>query len=196
MPNAAACPIAFNPTPATSGYADVCIGNTPFRGFVYGVDINSNYMNREFAQSIFSNTLGGEHVFGRWELDWRLNYTQAKDDRSHAGQLNYDSPSTRNLRPTVFYDFSDSGNARVELFRTIQLSGPTRFQAGERVGQMEDFARSLVRVRQLDAVDTTDAYTGRLDATYENQMFGGDATLKFGCVTISAKGLGGVSCST
>ncbi len=31
---------------------------------------------------------------------------------------------------------------------------------------MEDFARSLVRVRQLDAVDTTDAWTARVDAAY------------------------------
>jgi TonB-dependent receptor len=174
------CTIAFNPTPTNTGYGDVCIGNTPFRGFNYGVDINTNIMGREFKQSIWTNTLGGNHVFGAWEIDWRLNYTKSEDDRSHAGQLNYDSPAARDQRPTVFYDLTDSGNARVELYRTIALTGPTRFQAGARVGQIEDFARPLSRVRQLDAVDTTEAYTAKIDAAWEGSLLGGDATLRFG----------------
>ncbi|MFN5759369.1 MAG: TonB-dependent receptor plug domain-containing protein [Sphingomonadaceae bacterium] len=34
-----ACTITANTSPTNTGYADVCIGNTPFRGTVYGVDI-------------------------------------------------------------------------------------------------------------------------------------------------------------
>lgn len=177
---AAPCVITPNLTPTNTGYGDVCNGNTPFLGTVYGIDINSNYLAREFAQSIFTNTVGGDHTFGNAELVWRLNYTRAEDDRSFPVQLNYDSPSTRTLRPTVFYDLTDPDLARVELYRTIQLAGPTRFQRGERVGQIEDFQRSLVRVRSLDAVDVTEAYTAKADLTYDTDLFGASATLKFG----------------
>lgn len=103
--NTAACGTAVNPTPATTGYADVCIGNTPLQGTVYGIDIRQRSTLRSFEQSIFTNTLEGTHEFGDgWKLNWLGNYTESKDDRSVVGETTWDSPSTRNLRPTVAYD--------------------------------------------------------------------------------------------
>jgi TonB-dependent receptor len=179
--NTADCPRTVNPTPTTTGYADVCIGNTPFQGTIYGIDIRQRSTLRAFRQSIFTNTLAGDHEFGGgWRLAWLGNYTQSKDDRSVLGEASWESPSTRSARPTVGYDFSDPNVSRLTLFRTVQLSSPTRFQAGERVTAIDTFAKPLIQFTVLDAVDTTDAYTGRFAVSRETQLLGADAELRLG----------------
>jgi len=177
---ATACTIAPNPTPANSGYGDVCIGNTPLAGTVYGIDINQRATLRAFEQSIFTNTLGGDHEIGdAWRAEWRLNYTRAKDDRSVVGEARYDSPGTRNLRPTVRYDLTDPQLARVALSRTIANANGT-FATGAPVTAIDDFQRPLSSLRSLDAVDTTDAYTVKARLEHDLPLFGGETTLAFG----------------
>ena len=177
----ATCPTTVNTTPTTSGYADICIGNTPQKGTVYGIDIRQRSTLRAFRQSIFTNTLAGDHDFGEgWHLAWVGNYTQSKDDRSVVGEVTWDSPSTRTLRPTVSYDFSDPNYSRLALFTTNQLSGPTRYQAGTAVTAIDSFNKPASSFTVLDAVDTTDAYTGKLVLSRETALFGGDAVLKAG----------------
>jgi TonB-dependent receptor len=179
--NTAECPRIVNSTPTTTGYADVCIGNTPFQGTIYGIDIRQRSTLRAFRQSIFTNTLAGDHEFGGgWRLAWLGNYTQSKDDRSVVGEASWESPSTRSARPTVGYDFSDPNVSRLTLFRTVQLSSPTRFQAGERVTAIDTFAKPLIQFTVLDAVDTTDAYTGRFAVSRETQLLGAATELRLG----------------
>lgn len=179
--NPAACGTAVNPTPATSGYADVCVGNTPQTGTIYGIDIRQRSTLRAFRQSIFTNTLAGDHDFAEgWHLAWLGNYTLSTDDRSVVGEASWDSPSTRTLRPTVAYDFSDPNHARLRLFRTNQLSGPTRFQAGAETRDIDAFARTPSSFTVLDAVDKTKAYTGKVVLSNETRLLGGDAILKAG----------------
>ncbi|MBY0284858.1 MAG: TonB-dependent receptor [Sphingomonas sp.] len=181
VPNTAECARTVNPTPTTSGYADVCIGNTPQQGTVYGIDIRQRATLRAFRQSIFTNTLTGQHKFGDgWQLLWLGNFTRSRDDRSVVGEASYDSPTTRNLRPTVSYDFSDPNRSRLLLSNTIQLASPTRFQAGARVTAIDSFAKAPVSLTVLDAVDTTDAYTGKLVLTRETRFLGADAIFRAG----------------
>lgn len=177
----ATCPTTVNPTPTTTGYADVCIGNTPLTGTVYGIDINQRSTLRAFRQSIWTNTLEGTHKFGDgWSLNWLGNYTRSKDDRSVIGEARWDSPSTRTLRPTVVYDFTNPVFNTPKLFTTVQLAGPTRYQAGTPVTAIDTFAKPLSSLRVLDAVDTTDAYTARLVVARDLPLLGGDATIKLG----------------
>jgi TonB-dependent receptor len=178
---AGACTIAPTSTPTTTGYADVCIGNQPFQGTVYGVDINQRSTLRAFRQSVFTNSIEGKHRFGDvWGFKWIANYTQSKDDRSVVGEARWDSPSTRNLRPTVAYDFTNNNLARVNLFTTNQLSGPTRFQAGTPVSAIDTFAKPLTSLRRLIAVDPTKAYTFKAELSRDIGLFGGEATIKAG----------------
>jgi TonB-dependent receptor len=162
--------------PNTTGYADACV-NSPFRGTVHGIDINSNLLSREFEQSVFINTIGGDHKTGAWTISWRGNYTRSKDDRSFPAQLNYDSPgfgsngATATSRPTVFYDLTDPQAQRVELYRTLRAADGT-LSRGDRVQSVVDFPLSLTRVRGQKAVDTTEAYTGRIDISRETEVFG------------------------
>ena len=176
-----ACATTINPTPTNPGYADVCIGNTPLKGTVYGIDIRQRSTLRAFEQSIFTNTLEGQHGFGEgWSLNWLGNYTESKDDRSVVGETNWESPSTRTLRPTVAYDFSDPNRSRLLLSTTLQLSSPTRYQAGTPVTNIDSFTKPLTSFTILDAVDTTTAYTGRVWVAKEAAFLGGEATFRVG----------------
>jgi TonB-dependent receptor len=177
----APCATTVNPTPTNTGYADVCIGNTPLKGTVYGIDIRQRSTLRAFEQSIFTNTLEGQHGFGDgWSLNWLGNYTESKDDRSVIGETTWDSPSTRTLRPTVAYDFSDPNRSRLLLSTTLQLSSPTRYQAGTPVTKVDTFTKPLTSFTVLDAVDTTTAYTGRVWVAKEAAFLGGEATFRVG----------------
>jgi TonB-dependent receptor len=96
------------------------------------------------------------------------------------GEATWDSPSTRTLRPTVAYDFSDPNRSRLMLSTTLQLSSPTRYQAGTPVTAIDTFTKPLSSLTILDAVDTTTAYTGRAWVAKEAAFLGGDATFRAG----------------
>jgi len=179
--NSAACTTTVNTAPTTSGYADVCTGNTPQKGTVYGIDIRQRSTLRAFRQSIFTNTLAGEHKFADgWKLNWVGNYTESKDDRSVTGEVTWDSPSTRNQRPTVSYDFTNPNVSSLSLFTTRQLASPTRYTAGTAVTAIDTFTKPASSFTVLDAVDTTKAYTGKVVLSRETGFAGGDAVFKVG----------------
>jgi TonB-dependent receptor len=177
----AACSTAINPSPSTTGYADVCIGNTPFQGTVYGIDINQRSTLRYFRQSVFTNTIEGKHRFGDdWGLKWVANYTKSVDDRSLFGEARWESPSTRTLRPTINYDFTDGRSQRIALFTTNQLSGPTRFQRGAPVTAIDSFTKPLASLRSSRAVDPTKAYTFKAELARDVNILGGEGTIRAG----------------
>lgn len=179
--NTAACPTAIVTRVPTTSYADICNGNTPFQGVVYGIDINQRSTLRAFRQSVFTNTISGDHKFGDgWRLKWAANYTESVDDRSVVGEARWDSPSTRNLRPTVAYDFTDPQRAVLGIYTTVQNSGPTTYQQGQPVTAIDDFTKPLTSLRVFDAVDTTTAYTGKAEIGREFDLFGGDGVIRIG----------------
>jgi TonB-dependent receptor len=96
------------------------------------------------------------------------------------GETTWDSPSTRTLRPTVAYDFTDPDRSRLLLSTTVQLSSPTRYQAGTPVTAIDTFTKPLTSLTLLDAVDTTTAYTGRISVAKEAEFLGGEATFRVG----------------
>lgn len=179
-----ACPATPILAPNTTGYADVCAGNTPLVGTVHGIDINFNALSREFLQSVFVNTLGGDHEIDQWNLSWRANYTESIDDRTAPAQINYDSPgfgtngANAINRPTVRYDLTNPQLARVQLFRTLRAADGT-LSAGSSVRQIEDFPLALSRVRSLAAVDTTNAYSAKFDVIRKTDILG-DTKIQFG----------------
>lgn len=188
--NSAACPAVSAPA-TTSGYADVCTGNTPLAGTIYGIDIRQRETLRAYRQSIFTNTLEGEHKFGEgWALNWLGNYAVAKDDRTVVGEAIWESPTDRTLRPTVQYDFTDPNRSRLLLFTTLQTGSV--FSAGPRVIDIDSFTKRLGQgvtfgaapggnaLTVTDAIDTTKAYTARLFISKDLALLGGEATLKAG----------------
>ncbi len=178
VPSTATCPTPAAAT-TTSAYADVCSGNTPFLGTIYGVDINQRSTLRAYKQSIWTSTLAGDHKFGdSWQLKWQGNYTRSIDDRSVVGEARYDSPATRTLRPTVRYDLTNPGFNFYQLFTTVQTG--TVFSAGPRVTDIDSFTKPMTSIRTLDAIDTTEAYTGKIDLSKRTDFFGGDTVFRVG----------------
>ncbi|SFO16929.1 TonB-dependent receptor [Sphingomonas sp. OK281] len=181
----AACTVNSRPASGTTGYADVCTGNTPLLGTVYGVDLNSNFTVRRYKQSVFTNTVGGDHELGEWKVAWRGNFTRSIDDRSQPAQLNYDSPSfgtngaNAANRLTVGYDLTDPQLAKVQLYRTIRNADGT-LSRGAQVTSIEDFPRTLSRLRSLKAKDVTEAYTAKLDISREASLFGASTVFAAG----------------
>ncbi len=179
--NTAACSTAINPSPTTSGFADICIGNTPTKGTLYGIDIRQRSTLRAFKQSIFTNTLEGTHEFGAgWKVNWLGNVTESKDDRTVTGEATWNSPNTRTDRPTVGYDFSDPNLSLLTLYTTLASGSPTQYSAGTRVTAIDTFVKPLGDITFTDAVDTTRAYTGRLAVSRDFPLLGGDATIRAG----------------
>jgi TonB-dependent receptor len=134
---------------------------------------------------VFTNTIGGDHELGAWNVKWRGNFTRSIDDRSQPAQLNYDSPSfgtngaNAANRLTVGYDLTNPQLAKVQLFRTIRNADGT-FSRGAQVTAIEDFPRTLARLRSLKAQDVTEAYTAKLDISREASVFGAQTVFAAG----------------
>lgn len=163
--------------PFTTGYADVCIGNTPFVGTIFGIDYDARFRETAYRQSVFTNTIGGDHDFDGWRLSWRGNYTRSKDDRSQPFLLTYVQPGfgTNGTgavnRTTVDYDLSDRKVQRFQIFRTLR--SPTGvLSKGERVMRFDMLPHNLSSITSLDAVDTTNAWTGRVTLAHDTQVLG------------------------
>jgi TonB-dependent receptor len=181
-----ACPASGiqPPAPFTTGYADICTGNTPFLGTVFGVDFDARFRKTDYAQSVFTNTLGGDHAFGAWEIKWRANYTRSVDDRSLPYLHTYQSPGfgTNGVggvsRVTADYDLRDPFNSQVRLFRTLRSTAGV-FSRGEALTNYQSFPNAITAAESLQARDVTEAYTGKIDAKVDTSLFG-ETTFKVG----------------
>jgi TonB-dependent receptor len=183
----AACTGATPQLPAagTTGYADVCTGNTPLRGTIYGVDYDARFRQTAYRQSVFTNTLGGDHTLSdAVTLRWRGNYTRSEDDRSQPYLISYQSPgfgtngATATSRVTARYDFTNPFNSQVQLFNTLRSSTGV-LSAGAAVADYASFPNAMTNVTSLDALDVTDAYTGKLELFWNTDLFG-DTRFRFG----------------
>jgi TonB-dependent receptor len=187
VPNSTAPCGTINPAPPpfTTGYADVCTGNTPFKGTVYGVDFDARFRKVDYLQSVFTNTLAGDHELSDVvTVKWRGNYTRSVNDRSQPYLLTYQSPGfgtngTGGVnRVTVDYDLSDRTNSQVRLFRTLRDANGV-FSRGAPVASFPEFPNTISSALELQAKDITDAYTGRVELILNTSLFG-DTTFKFG----------------
>jgi TonB-dependent receptor len=172
-----ACPTVPLPQ-TTTGANDICNGNTPQVGTVFGARINANFRTGDIKEYISTTTMGGQHRFFDWDFDWRLNFTETEDGQDLTGTPTFESPSTVTSRPTVAYDFTNVANNTVRLFRT-NLTGTVRSR-GAAVTNIEDFPLNFVDITSAEGGDLTSAWTAKLDATREVQAFGLDTEVKVG----------------
>jgi TonB-dependent receptor len=162
-----------------SGYADICAGNTPLQGTVYGIDFANNYNDLESVEFISTHTLGGDHTFGEWDFAWRANYTQTEDGGDAPALIGYDSPSSRTARPSITYDLTDRDRQIVGLFTTVQNPDGS-FALGQRVRDIELFDVPLTSLRRRFGGAETNAYLLRADASRGIALFGLPVDVKLG----------------
>ncbi len=166
----------------TRGYADIRTGNTPFKGRIFGVELDSTLNSNKTVESIFTNTLGGEQRFGEWDASWRLNFSNSKSESGPTIQSAWRSPRGPNAlsaRPTVVYDFTDPTNHGVELFETIVNPDGTLSQ-GESKRSLDPQDYEFVRLRNIDRLQDSYSYSARLDLNREVTLFDRVTDFQFG----------------
>ena len=166
-------------TAKRTGYADIRTGNTPLQGTLYGIEIDSTLNSLSSRQRIFTNTLGGNHIFGEWKANWRLNFTRAQEDARHPYTSTWVSPSDRTLRPSIIYDFNDPSDNKVTLFNTV-ADANQNYSLGARRDIIGTTELNFVDFRRANARNQTDAYTARLDIDRNITLFGQDTKIQFG----------------
>ncbi len=161
------------------GWTNTAMGNTPSKGTIYGVEIDSTLNSNSSRQRIFTNTLGGNHEFDSWDIKWRLNYTRARSDSRPAFQSTWKSPASQLLRPTITYDFTDREINALNLYHTIRNADGSYARGAERpfISTTELDYVTMTRNRQRDE---TNAYTGKIDITHETDLLGQETKLQFG----------------
>ncbi len=162
-----------------TGYADVRTGNTPWKGTVYGVELDSTLNINNTVQSIFTSTLGGDQDFGGWRASWRLNYTQAESESGPSFNSTWVSPSERTLRPTVDYDFTDRKMHGVTLWETVRNADGT-FSKGPLKRSLDSHDYNFVSLRSNRGAAVTDARSGRLDLFRDAELWGRPTEFQFG----------------
>jgi TonB-dependent receptor len=176
-----ACPAVRAPQ-TNSGAFDICNGNTPDQGTVFGAQITSNFNSLDYEQSIFTNTFGADFSVAGWDATARVNYTESIDNLNAPGLPNFASPATVTDRPTVEYALGNDDFNTVRLYRTILTgTGATAVRSrGERINSIEQFPVLFLQISSREAQDETTAWTGRIDAIRDFNVFGGETTVKIG----------------
>jgi TonB-dependent receptor len=174
--------VRTNQAAVTRGYADIRTGNTPVRGTIHGVELDSTLNTSKTLESIFTNTLGGEQRFGQLRADWRLNYSNSRSEGGPTVQSVWRSPrgaDALSRRPTVLYDFTDRGNHRVELFQTIVNPGGSLSQGAlKRSLDPQDY--EFVALRNLERLQDSQSYSARLDLSRGLILSGRYTDFQFG----------------
>lgn len=174
-----------SPVQFTTGYADVCTGNTPLKGTIYGVDFDARFRKTDYSQSVWVNTIGGDHTLSDTiTLRWRGNYTRSEDDRSTPYTHTYQSPGfgtngTGGVnRLGADYDFTNPFNSQVSLFTPLRNATGV-FSRGAPVASYSQFANAMTNATALKALDVTNAYTGKVELFWKTELFG-DTLFRFG----------------
>jgi len=150
----------------------------PKLGTVYGARLNARIDYRDTKEKMSTSTLGGAHVVGDWDLSWRLNYTYTDDGRNTPVTAAFQSPSAFNLRPTVDYDFRDTGRNFLTYYRT---GGVTAARTkGAQVTNIEDFQFPLTSIGALYGGDITIANTAKMDIDRTAELLGRETKFEFG----------------
>jgi TonB-dependent receptor len=177
--------VRTNAARVTRGYADPRTGNTPIQGTIYGVELDSTLNTTKTLESIFTNTLGGEQRFGRsgeWDASWRFNYSNSRAEAGPTVQSAWRSPRGANAlsrRPTVLYDFTDRRNHRVELYQTI-VNPDGSLSQGARKPSLDPEDYEFVYLRNLERLQDSRSYSGRLDLKRGLMLSGRYTTVQFG----------------
>lgn len=143
---------------------------SPGTGTVYGARINARIDYRDTREKMQTNTLGGEHGLGDWNISWRLNNTRTYDGRDNDATAAFQSPAAFNLRPTIDYDFS---NGNVNTVRLYATGGTTTARTrGAQVTNIEAFQFPLTSIAKLIGGDRTVADTAKLDLQRRGDFLG------------------------
>jgi len=160
------------------GSAAYINANNPKQGTVYGARINARIDYRDTKEKMSTSTIGGEHLFGAWDVSWRANYTYTDDGRNTPVTAGFQSPSTFSLRPTIDYDFRDPNNNTISFYAT---QGATAARVkGAQITNIESFQFPMQSIGRLIGGDVTLASTFKTDIGRTFDILGRETKVEFG----------------
>jgi len=166
----------------TRGYADIRTGNTPLQGRIFAVELDSTLNTSKTVESIFTNTLGGEHRLNEWEASWRLNYSNSQSESGPTIQSAWRSPRGANSlskRPTVVYDYTDRARHGVKLYDTVVNADGTLSQGAiKRSLNPQDY--EFVYLRNVGRLQDSESTSVRLDLSRDITLFDLRTEVQFG----------------
>ena len=165
-------------------YADIaCASNTtpnnPTQGTVYGVQIDATFNTNDYKENIWTSTLGGDHFIADWDVSWRLNYAYTEDEFFAPARYLFESPDAATERPSVFYDYTYPDYPVTIPYATID-NGDGTYSLGERWTSIGSENLLFDNAEQIDILEPTRAWTGKLDFERQFNLFSTPTTAKFG----------------
>lgn len=161
-------------------YADISCNNTPLAGTVYGVEREGSFNTNEYLQDLLTNTVGGNHFIADWDINWRLNFTSARDMIDAPAQVSFKSADDLATRAGVVYDWSDPDHPQLYIHDTID-NGDGTYSLGDTAHDLFGTeTMSFVEGNALDEVDRTQSWSARLDLERDLLLGRTPVTVKFG----------------
>lgn len=158
---------------------DAPCGNTPEQGTVFAADIDATFNTNQYRENIWTNTVGGDHFVNNWNIDWRLNYTEAVDEFFAPARYFFSSPDGITNHPTVQYSYINADFPTANLFETID-NGDGTYSAGQRFTGIDDEWLDFVSAERIDISEETQAWAARLNFERDVELFSLPTTIKFG----------------
>lgn len=117
----------FNDTEERNQYVFVLNGSavrgtqTPTSGDVTGVGVRGSFNLGEYKNHNWINTVGGDHLAGGWDLNWRINYTETENTTDLPLVLQ------NQITPAAFANFTyDRTDPNFPILSLYDLSGGVR----------------------------------------------------------------------
>lgn len=141
-------------------------------GFVDGAAYAATWQYGRYYDDTFTHTIGGDHTFGGFDVEWRGNFT-----RTNAGSyLPLIQQNFASLLSLV-YSGATTGVPDLDLYRSNPGAVFTRGAALTDLPQTGSAADVLIPVK---TETNTDAWTGQVDVSRDWTSFGAEATFKAG----------------
>ena len=141
-------------------------------GFVDGAAYTATWEYGRYYDDTFANTIGGDHNFGGFDVDWRLNFTHT-DAGSYLPLIQQNFGTLLSLA----YSNASSGIPDLDLYRSVPGAVFTRGAALTDLPQTGSVADVLIPIK---SETNTDSWTGQVDVSRDWTSFGAEATFKAG----------------
>ena len=164
----------------TFTFSDPSVTGT--RGFssaeLTAVPVAGAFEEGNYENSTHITVLNGRHEIGGWRLGWDLAYTETESltDLPIINQTT--SSAARGMRPSLRYTIGRNGLPVISLYDTVQTGSTYSFGAPRSSLNQRAFDTETLSMFAFSS--ETESYTAKLDLARDWQMFGTDATLKFG----------------
>jgi len=151
---------------------------TATSGDLVGVPVRGTANDGYYANNNWISTLGGDHVVGGWDVEWRLNYTETENTTDLPLILSQQASSAQ--RFALRYDRSDVNFPILSLATQVPGATAGTFVRGTTLDALTPSAFSLNLVLPLAQAVESNAVIYKTDARRDFDLGGRQVQLSFG----------------